>query len=194
MQSDTLEERYAINFCFKLGKLPQKRMECFRLLLEHLAWTEHLFLSGIRDSRKARSLWGRMRGVERVRKSIHQSWLAKGLGKVLGLLCWGFKGVQEEIPSEEDSTLQIGSVAFPPRQCTSPQLHPFHRLFDQDEHQDSSLPSLLSRRWSLWLLVIPKLIGYRYVTIEDMKEAVTKVIDTLTQEDFHGAFHKMLEQ
>ena len=37
MQSDTLEERYAIKFFFKLGKRPQKRMECFRLLLEHLA-------------------------------------------------------------------------------------------------------------------------------------------------------------
>ena len=37
MQSDTLEERYAIKLCFKLGKMPQKRMECFRLLLDHLA-------------------------------------------------------------------------------------------------------------------------------------------------------------
>ena len=55
-----------------------------------------------------------------VKKSIHQSWLGKGLG--LGLLCWGFKGVQEEIPWEEASTLQIGSVAFPPGQCTSPSL------------------------------------------------------------------------
>ena len=27
-----------------------------------------------------------------------------------------------------------------------------------------------------------------------MKESVTKVIDTLTQEDFHGAFQKLLEQ
>ena len=27
-----------------------------------------------------------------------------------------------------------------------------------------------------------------------MKEAVTKVIDTLTQEHFHGAFHKLLER
>ena len=27
-----------------------------------------------------------------------------------------------------------------------------------------------------------------------MKEAVTKVIDTLTQEDFHGAFWKLLER
>ena len=51
-----------------------------------------------------------MRGVGGVRKSIHQSRLAKGLG--LGLLCRGFKGVQEEIPSEVANTLQIGSVAF----------------------------------------------------------------------------------
>ena len=31
-------------------------------------------------------------------------------------------------------------------------------------------------------------------TIEEMKEAVTKVIDTLTQEVFHEAFQKLLEQ
>ena len=94
-----------------------------------------------------------MRGVGGVRKTIDQSWLAKGLG--LGLLCCGFKGVQEDIPSEEASTLQIGSVAFPPGQCTSPQLHPWHRQFDQDGHQHSSSHSVWSRPFSLWLIVIP---------------------------------------
>ena len=82
--------------------------------------------------KEAKSLWGMAGCVGGIRKSIQQSWLAKGLG--LGLLCWGFKGVQEEIPWEEASTLEIGSVAFPPGQCTSPQLHPCHRLFDQDWH------------------------------------------------------------
>ena len=133
--------------------MPQKRMEFFRLLLEHHAWIEHEFLSGIRDSRKAGSLWGMMRGVGGVRKSIHQSWLAKGL--VLRLLSWDFKGVQQEIPSEEAITLQIGSVAFPAGQCTSPWFHPCDRLFDQESQQDSSSDSLLSRPCSLWLLVIP---------------------------------------
>ncbi len=42
--------------------------------------------------------------------------------------------------------------------------------------------------------LFPKLRGCRYETIEEMKEAVTKVIDTLTQEDFHGAVQKLLEQ
>ena len=92
--------------------MPQKRMESFTLLLEHLAWIEHQFLSGIRDSRKAESLCGIMRGVGGVRESIHQSWLAKGLWLGLELLCWGFKGVQEEIPSEVACTLQIGQWHF----------------------------------------------------------------------------------
>ena len=140
MQSDTLEEQYAIKFCFRLGKMPEKRMECFPLLFDHLTWIEHQFLSGISDSRKAGSLWGMMRGVGGVMMSIHQSWLAKGLG--LRLLWWGFKRVQEEIPSEEANSLQIGSVAFPAGQCTSPQLHPCHRLIDQDGHQDISSASL----------------------------------------------------
>ena len=49
---------------------------------------------------------------------------------------WGYfrrticNKILEEIPSEEASTLQIGSAAFPPGQCTSPHLHPCQRLFD----------------------------------------------------------------
>ena len=42
--------------------------------------------------------------------------------------------------------------------------------------------------------LFPKLRGCRYETTEEMKEAVTKIIDTFTQEDFHGAFQKLLEQ
>ena len=66
--------------------MSQKRMKCFRMLFDHVAWIEHQFLRNIRHSRKVGSLWRMIRGVGGVRKSIHQSWLAKGLG--LGLLCW----------------------------------------------------------------------------------------------------------
>ena len=51
-------------------------------------------------------------------------------------------GVQEEIPGEEASTLQIGSVTFLPgtiHQSTTPSCD---RLFDQDGYQDSSSASL----------------------------------------------------
>ena len=42
--------------------------------------------------------------------------------------------------------------------------------------------------------LFPKLTGGRYETIEEMKEAVTKVFDTLTQEGFYGAFQKLFER
>ena len=105
----------------------------------------------------------------------HQSWLAKELG--LGLLCYcDFKGVQEEIPSEEASTLQIGSVAFPP-------VHNFILVTDyltkmgiKIVPQPPYSPDLAP--CDFWLF--PKLRGCCYETIEEMKEVMTKVIDTLT--------------
>ena len=56
--------------------------------------------------------------------------------------------------------------------------------------QPSYSPDLAPCDFSLF----PKLRACRYETIEEMKEAVTKVIDTLTQEDFHGALQKLLER
>ena len=129
-----LEERYAIKLCFKLGK----------------------------NSRKARILWGMMRGLGGVRESTEQSWLAKGLG--FGLQCWGFKGVQQEIPPEEARTLQIGSKSFPTRQCTCPQLHICHltkigiKTVPQPPYSPDIAPCVF------WLF--PKLRGCRYEIIE----------------------------
>ena len=124
---------------------------------------------------------GRVGGV---RKSIDQSWFAKGFG--LGLLCWGFKGVQQEIPSEETSTLQIGQWHFP---LDNTPVH--NSIFFTDILNKMGIKTVLLPPYSpdvapgdFWLF--PKLRGCRYETIEEMKEAVTKVIDTLTQKDFHG--------
>ena len=55
-------------------------------------------------------------------------------------------------------------------------------------------PDLAPCNFWLFLKLKEKLRGCRYETIEEMKEAVTKVIDTLIQEDFHGAFQKLLER
>ena len=139
-------------------------------------------LSCIIDSRKPGSLWEMIRGVGGVRKSIHQSWLTKGLG--LLLLCCGFKGVQEEIPSEKASTLQIGWLAFPPGQCTSPQIVTDYltQMSINTIPQVPYSPDLVP--CDFWLF--PKPRGCHCETIEEMKEAVTKVIDKLTHEDFHG--------
>ena len=153
---------------------------------------EHQFLIGIRDSRKAGSLWGMMTGVGGVKIAIYQSRLAKGLE--LGLLCWGFKGVQEEIPSEEVSTLQVGSVHF--RKDDTP-VH--NSILVTDYLTKMGIKTVPHSPYSpdlapcdFWLF--PKLRGCRFETIEEMKEAVTKVTDTLTPEDFHGAFQKLLKR
>ena len=57
------------------------------------------------------------------------------------------------------------------------------------------IKTVLQSPCDFWLF--PKLKenlrGCRYETIEVMKEAVMKVTDMLTQEDFHGAFQKLLE-
>ena len=127
----TLEERFAIEFSFKLGKKATETYRILQTVFRPSCMNRASVLSGIRDLRKAGRLWGIMRGVGGVRKSIHQCWLAKGLG--LWLLCWGFKGVQQEIPPEEASTLQIGSVAFPPGQC-----------------RHSTTPSLSQTIWPRW--------------------------------------------
>ena len=69
--------------------------------------------------------------------------------------------------------------------------------FDQDGHQDSSLPSYSLDLAPCDFLLFPKLKeklrGCCYETIEEMKEAMTKVIDMLTQEDFHGTIQKLLK-
>ena len=186
-REDTLEERYARKFCFKLRKNVTETYGMLQTAFRPHEWIEHQFLSGIRDSRQAGSLWGMMRGVGGVMKSIHRSWLAIGLG--LGLLCWGFKGVQEEILSEEASTLQIGSVAFPPGHA------PVHNSILVTDYLSKmgikTVPHPFYSRClapcDFWLF--PKLRVCRYETIEEIKEAVTK----LTQEDFHGAFQILLQ-
>ena len=93
-----------------------------------------------------------------------------------GILCWGFKA----------STLKIESVAFPPGNT------PVHNsILVTDYLTKVGIKTVPQPPYSPDLapcdfFLFPKLRGCRYETIEEMKEAVMKVIDTLTQEDFHG--------
>ena len=145
-RQDTLEERYVIKFCFKLGK------NAMQGKLHLLLWprdqetefpVEACWLSQTQEGQTEQIhpqtfddtfFWQHWHDLH----ALGSHWT----DSQQGIICWGFKGVQEEIPGEEASTLQIGSVTLPPGQCTSLQLHPCHRQFDQDGHQDSSLASL----------------------------------------------------
>ena len=125
-----------------------------------------------------------MRGVRGVRKSIYQIWLSKGLG--LGLLYLCFQGFQEEISSEEASTLQIGSVAFPPVNNFILAIDYFTKMGIKTVPQRPYSPD-----------VGPYDFGYSLsseaVVMRQLRRG-ERLIDTLTQEDFYGAFQKLLER
>ena len=89
---DILEEQYAIKFCFKLGKNATEAYgmlrTAFRAPCMNRAWVFewHKRFKGGRESVRDGERSGRSSEVK------HLSWMAKRLG--LGLLCWGFKGMQ----------------------------------------------------------------------------------------------------
>ena len=126
---------------------------------------------------KAESLWEMMRGVGGVRKSEHHSWLAKGLG--LGYV----------------EVLRVFRKRFrrkSPALSKSRQWHfnqdnaPVHNsILVTDYLNKMGIKTLQHPPYSrdlapcdFWLF--PKLRRCRYETFEEMKEAVTKVIDRLT--------------
>ena len=118
--------------------------------------------------------------------------MAKGLG--LGLLCWSFKGVQEEIPWKRPALFKLGQWLFQQDNA------PFHNsILVTDYLTKMGIKTVPQPPYSQDLApcdfcLFPKLRGCCYEKIEEMKEAVMKVIDMLTQEDVHGAFQKLLEQ
>ena len=134
-REDTLEEQHAIKLCLKLGKNATEMYGMLQTAFQPSCMNHASVFEWHKRFKEGRES---VRDDERSGRSNEVNTPELGIG----LLCGGFKGVQEEIPSEEASTLQIGSVVFPPGQCTSLQLHPCHRLFDQDGHQDSSSVSL----------------------------------------------------
>ena len=149
MQSDTLEERYAIKFCFKLVKKSRRKVwnasDCFSTILHIFEWHKR-----IKEGRES----------VRKRPALFKS------GQ------WHFH--QDNAPVHNpilvtDYLTKMGIKTVP------------HPPYSQD-----------LAPYDFWLF--PKLRGCRCETIEDMKQAVTKVIDTFTQEDFHEAFQKLLER
>ena len=192
-REDTLEERYVIKFCFKLGK---NATETYGMLqtafgascINRAAVFElHKRFKEGRESVRDDERCGRSKEVntpeligQRVRVRVTMFKVLREFRKrfhwkrlaLFKSSLWHFH--QDNTPVHNPilgtdylTKMGIKTVRHPP-------------------YRPDPAPC------DIWLL--PKLRGCRYETIEEMKEAVTKVIDTLTQEDFHGAFQKLLEQ
>ena len=104
-----------------------------------------------------------------------------------------FNGVQEEIPSETSALFKSGQWHF---HLDNTLVH--NSILVTDYLTKMGLKKTVPHRpyspdlapCDFWLF--PKLRGCRYETIEEMKEAVTKVIDIPTQEDFDGALPEVV--
>ena len=140
MQSDTLKERYALKLYFKLGKNATEMYAMLQTAFGPSCMNRASVFELHKRFKKGRES---VRDDERRGRSKEVS-TPELIGKRVRVrvTMLRFLGSSGEIPSEEANTLQIGSVAFPTGKCTSPQLHLWHRLFDQDGYQDSSSPSL----------------------------------------------------
>ena len=103
---DTLEERYAIKLCFKLGKnaaetygMPQTTFRPSCMIWASVFEWHKIFKEGRESVRDDKSCGG-------IRKSIHQSWLAKGLG--LGLL----RGVRKRFRRKRPALFKLAQWHF----------------------------------------------------------------------------------
>ena len=185
----TLEERYAIKFCFKLGKnamrwkldlpsgsmlaLPDPRRPDRANASTNFWWSLFFFFwQHWHDLYALSSYWtvNKEYYVEVLR--VFSKRFLKKRPALFKSGQWHFHldnaPVHDSILVTDYLTkMGIKTVAHPPY---SPDLAPCD------------------------FCLFPKLRGCRYETIEEMKEAVTKVIDTLTPEDFHGAVQKLLER
>ena len=169
--------------------MPQKRMECFRLLFGascmNWAWVfewHKRFKEGTES----------VRDDERCKRSKEVN-TPELIGqrvrvRVTKLRFFGSSG-RDSVG--RDSVFKSGNF----HQDNAP-VHNFTLVTDYLTKKNIKTVPQPPYSWDLapcdfWLF--PKLRGCRYETIKEMKEAVMKVIDTLTQEDFHGALKKLLE-
>ena len=131
-----------------------------------------------------------IRDVGGVRKSVHQSWLIKGLGDYVEVL----REFRERFRRKRPALFKSGR---------------WHFLQDNAAVHNSILVSDYLTKMGIKtvplppdsrdiapcdIALFPKLKCRRYERIEEMKEAVTKVIYTFTQEYFDEAFQKLLKR
>ena len=192
MQSVREEEWYAIKFCFKLGKKYHRNVcECFRLLLEHLVWNRasvfkwHKRFKEGKESGRDDERCGRSKEVNTPR----DDW-PKGYGyyvEVLREFRKRFLGKRPALFKSDQWHFHQNNTPVHNSILVTDYLTKMGiKTVPQPPHSPDFAPC------DFWLF--PKLRGCLYETIEEMKEAVKKFIDTLPQEDFHGAFQKLFER
>ena len=188
MQSDTLEERYAIKFCFKLEK---NVTETYGMLQTAFGVSCMNRASVFEWHKRFKEGRESVRDDERFRRSKEVSTpvLIAQTVRVMVSMFQGSSGRDSVRRGQHSSNRVSGISTRTMHQSTTPSLSDYLTKMDINTvphrpHSPVLAPS------DFWLF--PKLRGCRYETIVETKEAMTKVIETLTQEDFNGAFQNLL--
>ena len=188
---DTLEERYAITLCFKHGKSATETygmlQTAFGLSCMNRAsvfeWHKRFKegMESVRDDERC----GGSKEVNRP-KLIGQTVRVR-----VTMLRFKESSGRDSIGRGQHSSNRVSGIStWTIHQSTTPSLS--QTIWPRwASRQFLTVPIVQTLLPVTWLF--PKLTGCRYETIEETKEAVTRVIDMFTQEDFHGAFQKLLE-
>ena len=193
-REDTLEEWYAIKLCFKLGKNATETYGMLQTAFQPSCMNRasvfewHKRFNEGRESVRDDESYGRSKEVstpelisQRVRVRVRVTMLRflrelrkRFLGKRPALFKssqWHFH--QDNAPVHNSILVTDYLTKMGIKTVPQPPYSKDHAIRDFG--------------------LFPELSGCRYEAIGEMKEAVTKVIDTHTQEGFHRAFQKLLE-
>ena len=203
---DTLEERYAIKFCFKLGKTATETYGMLQTaygpscMNRSSVFQWHKRFKEGRESVRDNERCGRSREV-RTSEMIGQiniHWVPTGITVNKEYYIEVLREFRKRFRRKRPELFESGQWYF--HQDNAP-VH--NSILVTDYLTQMGIKTVPHPPYSpdlapcdFWLF--PKLKvnlrGNRYSTIEDKKEAVTRVLNTLTQEDFQGAFQKLLER
>ena len=197
-REDTLEERYAIKFCFKHEK------NAMRWKLDRLLWPrdqetefpmEACWLSQTQEGQTGQIHPQTFEDpFFYITGMIYIHWIPTGQTVNNEYYVEVLREFRKRFRRKRPALFKMGQWHF--HQDNAPVYNsilftdPLTKMGIKTVPQPPYSPDLAL--CDFWLF--PKLRGCRYETIEEMKEAVMKVINTLTQEDFYGAFQKLLER
>ena len=140
MQSDTLEERYGIRVSFKLGK---NATEMYGMLQPAFGASCMIRASVFEWHKRFKEGRESVRNDERCGSSKEINTIeliGQRLRVRVTMLRFQGSSGRDSIGRGQHFSNRVSGIST--RKYTSPQFHPCHRLFDQEENQDSSSASL----------------------------------------------------
>ena len=194
----TLEERYAIKFCFKLRKMPcnESWIYCYdRETKRRSSQRKHAGSPRPKKASQSKSTHKLlMIPFFDSTGMIYIHWIPTGQTVNKEYYVEVLREFRERFRQKRPALFKSGQWHF---QLDNAPVH--NSILVTDYLTKMGIKTVPQPPYSPDLApcdicLFPKLRGCRYETIEELKEAMAKVNDTLTEEDFHGAFEKLLER